>query len=292
MNEPLINLMLPLLLGLMTLIMGTTLEPGHFRRLLHWPRALFTGLVLQWLLLPLLAWLLIVLLALPPLLGAALILVASAPGGATSNMFSFLADGDTALSISLTAFVGLLAPLWMPVSVVLQLSWLGQQQAGLSLPLGPAMAQLALICIVPVVLGMLVRRRWCIWVQQYQPRLKKVVSLAFLLLLIVLVARHRDALPSLWSGAALAMMLLCALALGAGFWIARLTGCSEAACRSLAFETGIQNAAIAIMVAYTQLGSDELALMALLYGIVMNIPALLLLGWFRRRQQPVQWREA
>lgn len=292
MNEPLINLMLPLLLGLMTLIMGTTLEPGHFRRLLHRPRALFTGLALQWLLLPLLSWLLIMLLALPPLLGAALILVASAPGGATSNMFSFLADGDTALSISLTAFVGLLAPLWMPISVVLQLGWLGQQQAGLALPLGPAMAQLALICIVPVVLGMLVRRRWCTWVEQYQPRLKKVVSLAFLLLLIVLVARHRDALPSLWSGAALAMVLLCALALGAGFWVARLAGCSEAACRSLAFETGIQNAAIAIVVAYTQLGSDELALMALLYGIVMNIPALLLLGWFRRRQRPVQWREA
>lgn len=284
MAEPLLNLLLPLMLALMTLIMGMTLEAGHFTHLLRRPRPLLLGLAQQWLLLPLLAWGLIFLLALPPLVAAALVLIAAAPGGATSNLFSFLANGDTALSVSLTALVGLLAPLWMPVTVMLQLGWLGQQDASLALPLGPAMAQLALICIVPVVLGMVARRCRPGWVERHQPRLKKTVSLTFLLLLIVLVARHREQLPSLLSLAALAMLLLCTSALAAGYGLARLARCAEPSCRSLAFETGIQNAAIAIVVAYTQLNSGELALMALLYGIVMNIPALLLLGWFRRRQ--------
>lgn len=290
MTDPLINLLLPVMLALMTLIMGMTLELRHFSRLLCRPRSLLTGLALQWLLLPVLAWGLIWLLALPPLVASALVLIAAAPGGATSNMFSFMADGDTALSVSLTALVGLLAPLWMPLAVMLQLGWLGRQDAGLSLPLGPAMAQLALICIVPVATGMTVRRYWGDMVERYQPWLKKTVSLMFMLLLIVLVARHREQLPSLLSQAALVMVLFCALALVTGFWLARLSGCTQAACRSLAFETGIQNAAVAIVVAYTQLDSEALALMALLYGIVMNIPALLLLAWFRQRA--VQWREA
>ncbi|MDP5292221.1 bile acid:sodium symporter [Oceanimonas sp. CHS3-5] len=292
MVEPLINLLLPFMLALMTLVMGMTLEATHFTRLLRRPRPLLLGLALQWLLLPLLAWGLIWLLALPPLVAAALVLITAAPGGATSNLFSFLADGDTALSVSLTALVGLLAPLWMPVVVMLQLGWLGQHNASLALPLGPAMAQLALICIVPVLVGMAVRRRWCAWAKRHQPRLKRTVSLMFLLLLLVLVARHREDLPSLFSLAALAMLLLCTTALTAGYGLARLAGCTETGCRSLAFETGIQNAAIAIVVAYTQLNSGELALMALLYGIVMNIPALLLLGWFRSRQPAAQWREA
>src|SRR5690606_21617845 len=127
------TLFLPLMLALMTLVMGMTLEPRHFTRLLRMPTPLLLGLGMQWLLLPLLAWLLIWALTLPPLVAAAVILVAAAPGGATSNMFSFLAEGDTALSVSLTAFVGLLAPFWMPLAVATQLHWLGQGGTELAL---------------------------------------------------------------------------------------------------------------------------------------------------------------
>ncbi|MBR9857739.1 MAG: bile acid:sodium symporter family protein [Gammaproteobacteria bacterium] len=271
------------MLALMTLVMGMTLETHHFSRLRQKPRPLVLGLAMQWGLLPLLAWLLIVTLELPTTTAAALILISAAPGGATSNMFSFLADGDTALSVSLTAFVGLLAPLWMPVAIMIQLPWLGIDSGTLALPLGPTMAQLALICIVPVVTGMMIRRYHRAWVDQHQPRLKQLVGFLFMLLLLALVARNLQQLPSLLGRSALAMLLLCALALSAGYLLARLARCPAASCRSLAFEVGIQNGAIAILVAYSQLGSDELAMMALLYGIMMNLPALALLAWFRAR---------
>lgn len=283
MAELLTTLFLPLMLALMTLVMGMTLEPRHFTRLLRMPTPLLLGLGMQWLLLPLLAWLLIWALALPPLLAAAVILVAAAPGGATSNLLSFLAEGDTALSVSLTAFVGLLAPFWMPLAVATQLHWLGQGGTELALPLGSTMAQLALICILPVLLGMGIRQRRRAWVERHQPRLKQGVSFLFMLVLLALVARNLKQLPSLFSTAALAMLLLCSLALACGYLVARLAQCPEASCRSLAFEVGIQNGATAILVAYTQLGSDALAMLALLYGILMNIPALALLAWFRRR---------
>ncbi|GAA3712134.1 bile acid:sodium symporter family protein [Oceanisphaera sediminis] len=280
---PVLTILLPLMLALMTLVMGMTLETHHFSRLRQKPRPLILGLAMQWGLLPLLAWLLIVALDLPTTTAAALILISAAPGGATSNMFSFLADGDTALSISLTACVGLLAPLWMPVAIMIQLPWLGIDNGTLALPLGPTMTQLALICIVPVVVGMMIRRYHRTWVDRHQPRLKQLVGFLFMLLLLALVARNLQQLPSLLGRSALAMLLLCALALSAGYLLARLARCPAASCRSLAFEVGIQNGAIAILVAYTQLGSDELAMMALLYGILMNLPALLLLAWFRSR---------
>lgn len=280
---PLLTILLPLMLALMTLVMGMTLETHHFSRLRQKPRPLVLGLAMQWGLLPLLAWLLIVTLELPATTAAALILISAAPGGATSNMFSFLADGDTALSVSLTAFVGLLAPLWMPVAIMIQLPWIGIDSGTLTLPLGPTMAQLALICIVPVVAGMMIRRYHRAWVDRHQPRLKQLVGFLFMLLLLALVARNLQQLPSLLGRSALAMLLLCALALSAGYLLARLARCPPASCRSLAFEVGIQNGAIAILVAYSQLGSDELAMMALLYGILMNLPALALLAWFRAR---------
>lgn len=104
-----------------------------------------------------------------------------------------------------------------------------------------------------------------------------------MLVLLALVARNLKQLPSLFSTPALAMLLLCTLALACGYLVARLARCPEPSCRSLAFEVGIQNGATAILVAYTQLGSDALAMLALLYGILMNIPALALLAWFRNK---------
>lgn len=273
--------LLPITLALLTLVMGMTLEPVHFTRLRQRPVPLLVGLLMQWLLLPLLAWLLIMVLALPPLTAAALILISAAPGGATSNMFSFLADGDSALSVSLTAFVGLLAPFWMPFAVMMQLSWLGFEADTFALPLAQTMAQLVLICIVPVVAGMGLRWRFKAWAVRYQPRLKKLSGLLFMLVLASLITHNLPKLPSLISQAASAMLLFCSLALAVGYLVAKLAGCSAPSCRSLAFEVGIQNGAIAILVAYTQLRSDDLAMMALLYGILMNIPALALLAYFK-----------
>ncbi|WP_243453959.1 bile acid:sodium symporter family protein [Oceanisphaera pacifica] len=281
-----LTFLLPLSLALMTLVMGMTLELSHFSRLRKQPRPLLMGLLMQWLLLPLLAWGLIIFLALPPSIAAALILISAAPGGATSNMFSFLANGDSALSVSLTALVGLLAPFWMPFAVMLQLSWLGVAADTFALPLAQTIAQLVLICIVPVVIGMLIRRHFHDWVIRYQPRFKQLSGLLFMLVLASLVTHNLPKLPSLFSHAAVAMLLLATLALACGYLGAKLVSCSASSCRSLAFEVGIQNGAVAILVAYTQLGSDELAMMALLYGIVMNLPALALLAYFKAKKVP------
>ncbi|MGO1618002.1 MAG: bile acid:sodium symporter family protein [Oceanisphaera sp.] len=283
-----LTILLPLALALMTLVMGMTLELSHFSRLRKQPVPLLMGLLMQWLLLPLLAWGIIMVLALPPLIAAALILISAAPGGATSNLFSFLADGDSALSVSLTAFVGLLAPFWMPFSVMVQLSWLGVPADTFALPLTQTIAQLVLICIVPVVIGMLIRHRFRHWVTRYQPRLKQLSGALFMLVLASLITHNLPQLPSLFSQAAGAMLLLCILALAGGYWGAKLARCSASSCRSLAFEVGIQNGAVAILVAYTQLGSDELAMMALLYGIMMNLPALALLAYFKTNSANAQ----
>lgn len=269
--------LLPLCLALMMLVVGTGLEPRHFKPLWHQPRAAFAGLLAQLLLLPILVWALITLLNLSGTLAIGLLLVAAAPGGATSNLFSHLARGDVALSVALTAGMGLLAPLWMPWAVQLQLGWLGSN-AVFRLSLLQSIAQLLLVTALPLLLGMLWRHLATNWVSQHERHLKCFALLVLLLMITLLALGNRSSLTTQATlQATVLVTLLATLALLAGYLFARLLWLEPAQARTLCFETGVQNAGIAMLIAFTQLQLPEAGMVALLYGLLMNIPALLTL---------------
>lgn len=275
------QVLLPLCLALIMFVMGTGLRWQSFIPLLHKPKAALVGVVAQLLLLPLIVWLLILALNLPPVIAAGLVLLACAPGGATSNLFSSLADGDLPLSIALTAIVSLLSPLWMPWVAQTQLAWLGYDVA-FKLSYQLIVLQLTLVTALPLVLGMALRKVCTNWVLAYEIRLKQLSIGLLMLMIISLITLNYTVLPSIFGLSALMVVLLATLALSAGYTLSRLLGLSQAQSRTLSFETGVQNAGMAMMISFSFLQAPELGMVALLYGILMNIPAFIALFIFKR----------
>ncbi|MCV6627338.1 MAG: bile acid:sodium symporter [Cellvibrionaceae bacterium] len=275
------QILLPLGLALMMLAMGLSLQVEHFSNILRYPKALGLGLLLQFLLLPALAWLIIGLLGLPPVVAAGLLLVSLAPGGATSNAISLLCRGDTALSISLTAVGSVIVPFSLPPLLALQYGWLGFAATEIELSVTATIAKLMVISLLPVLLGMGIRHWLGRRLQPWQGASHRVVGTLFVLLVATMAWINRDKLSDLAAQTSTALILLSSIAMLASLAIARLAGLDTRQQRTLGVEVGIQNAGTAIMVAATLMGRYDLALIALLYGLTMNIPAFAMVAWVR-----------
>lgn len=276
------QVLLPLCLALIMFVMGTGLSWQSFTPLVSKPKAALLGVIAQLLLLPVIIWVLILVLRLPPVIAAGLVLLACAPGGATSNLFSSLSEGDLPLSIALTAIVSLLSPLWMPWAAQMQLAWLGYEVV-FKLSYKLVVLQLTLVTALPLALGMGLRRLKTAWVERYEKQFKQLSVGLLMLMILLLISVNYQVLPSVFGLSALMVILLSSLALAAGYTLARLLGLSERQSRTLSFETGVQNAGMAMMIAFSFLQAPELGMLALLYGILMNIPAFITLWIFNRK---------
>ena len=283
--QVLANVILPIALGIMMWVMGLALTVDDFRRVGRQPQAIGLGITLQMLLLPALAWLVILVWQPPLTIAAGLVILAVCPGGATSNIISHLSRGDAALSVTLTAIVSLAAPFTIPVLVNLQLPWLGLESTDLHLPVLPTVMKLIVVTLLPVGLGMTMRRVFPNWCARWEPRLRVSTFLLFALLVVLLAYVNWSRLPGLWTVAAGACLTLCLAGMLAATLAARARGLPPPWQRTLAIEVGIQNAGTAMLVAAVLMGRPELAIAPLFYGILMNIPALLLI--FHQ-----QWRGA
>ena len=269
---------LPLALAMMMLVMGLSLRPVHFIAVAREPKLILLGLALQLLLLPALALMLVMMLSLPATLAIGLIILAACPGGATSNIISHLSGGDASLSVTLTALITLLAPLTLPLWVNTQLHWLSLDQLELYLPWLPTLMPLLLVTVVPLLLGMVLAARYPQPVLRALPWFNRLSLLLFIILVIAMAVANSERLPQLWSQATLVCLGLCVLAMAATALISRLLRLSERHTLTLMIEVGIQNAGTAMLISATILQRPDLALVALFYGILMNIPALLLIG--------------
>ncbi len=277
---------LPLALAMMMLVMGLSLRPAHFVAVAREPKLILLGLALQLLLLPALAFLLVLVLSLPATLAIGLVILAACPGGATSNVISHLSGGDASLSVTLTALITLLAPLTLPLWVNTQLQWLNLDQLDLYLPWLPTLMPLLLVTVLPLLLGMALAASYPRRVSPALPWLNRLSLLLFMALVIAMAVANSERLPQLWSQATLACLGLCLLAMMSTALISRLLQLGERRSITLMVEVGIQNAGTAMLISATILQRPDLALVALFYGILMNLPALLLIGR-RMLRQPV-----
>ncbi len=285
-----LSLLLPVALFIIMLGMGLTLRLADFAQLRYRPVAIVAGVVLQLIVLPLLAWLVVSLMNLPLLLAAGLMIVSFAPGGATSNMISYLCRADTALSISLTAITSLIIPFSLPWLTWLTLEYLLGEGVLVALPLLTTIMKLVVVTLVPVALGLVINHRWPQVCAQLQ-RPIKVLSLVFMVIVVVVISwANRQVLPELLPVLSPAIVLLASSAmLLAGLFARYLLRLDTATALTLSIETGVQNAGTALMVTGALLQQPEMSLAVLLYGILMQIPALLLVVW---RNWPVSLRSA
>ncbi len=283
-NSLLTQVVLPAALFTIMLGVGMSLSLADFRRILARPSVTLLGVTMQFLLLPLLGYLVVTLLGLSPVLAVGLLILTFAPGGATSNMITWLARGDVALSVSMTALVSVLAPFTLPLLTYWALQhWLGATQA-IEFPVLTTMIKLVVMTIVPVVLGVTLHH----WAPGLCHRLQKPVKLLSMLFLVVVVVGITKAnwarLPDLALQLGPAVAMLITLAFGAGYGFARKARLGTEQSITLGVEVGIQNAGTALLVTGTVLQNAEMSAAALTYGILMNIPAFMLIFWRNRRK--------
>ncbi len=266
------------LLGIVMFTMGMTLTLGDFKRVLKSPKVISLGLLLQYGLMPLLAFIIAIVLSLPTELMAGLILVGACPGGTASNVICYLGRGDVALSITLTAISTLLAVFLTPV-----LTWLyiGQE---VPVPILNMMLTVLKIIILPVMLGIIVNSYFGEYLTQIKQFLPVISVIAIVFIIAIIVALNAHQIVQLAFPIIIAVLLHNGLGLVSGYAIAKWLGYDDKICRTLAIEVGMQNSGLGVALA-TKYFTTLTALPGAFFSIWHNITgSLLAANWTRKSQ--------
>lgn len=264
------------LLGIVMFSMGLTLQPSDFMRVLQQPKLIFLGVCLQYLAMPLIAWVLGHLLNLPLMLTTGLILLGACPGGTASNVICFLARANVALSVSLTSISTLLAVLLTPLMTLFYVD------QSIAVPIYDMVKNLFLIIVFPVFTGVLIN----LFFQQRLSKIKLVLPLISVLSIIfiigVIVANNHTQLFEV------GVLLFCAVALHnvfgliAGYMIPKLMGYDKTVCKTLSIEVGMQNSGLAAVLA-TEYFSSLAALPSALFSVWHNVTGSILAVFWNRK---------
>ncbi len=260
--------------------MGATLTVHDFSRVLKMPKAVAVGMLLQFSVMPLTGWLLATTFRLPTEVAAGVILIGACPGGVTSNVITYLAKGNVALSVTMTAFSTLLAPIMTP----LMMSLLAGRM--IEVPFVPMMLQIVWIVFLPIAVGLVVNSilsKLKSNPETTERLLSFVAMIAICIICAIIVAKAHDALnivgPTLFC--VVAIHNLCGYLLG--YWGSRLSGLDESTCRTVAIEVGLQNGGLGATLATTVLKSSQAALASAVFAPWMSVTGSILAAWWRER---------
>lgn len=275
---------LPLALFTIMLGMGLGLRLADFKRVAIEPKAVAAGLFAQLIILPAIGWGIAVVAKMPPELAVGIMVLAACPGGPTSNLITYLARGDVALSISLTAINSLITVITIPLIVNFASQQFVGEEAALSLPFAKTVIQIGVITIIPVSLGM--------WLHAAKPALSakvekqvKWLSMAFLGLIIVgLLIQERANVPGFFVQVGWTTLALNLLTMAAGYGLATVLKLGLQRTTAITVEVGIQNGTLAIAVATSplMLGNPTVAIPAVIYSLLMFLTGGVF-AWVRGR---------
>lgn len=270
------------LLGIIMFGMGLTLRGEDFRLVFHRPGPVIAGVCLQFIIMPLTAWGIAVLLGLPPELAAGVILLGACPGGTASNVIVYLAKGDVPLSVTLTSLSTLLAPLLTPF-----LLWM---LAGSWLPVDPWSMVLSIlqVVILPIGLGLLARRFFPVTVLRATKVLPLISVTTIVTIVAGIVALNADHLGKTALPVFAAVILHNGLGLLLGYGCARALRLDESRSRAVSIEVGMQNSGLAVALAMAHL-NPVAALPGAIFSVWHNISGpLLATFWSRKSLKPLQ----
>ncbi|MFJ6109616.1 bile acid:sodium symporter family protein [Dietzia maris] len=282
-QSPLVDIGLPIALAIIMVGIGLSLTREDFAVQARSPRATIVGLFGQLVLVPLVGVGVALLFGLTPMLALGVVLVAATPGGATSNLITYLSRGNVALSVILTALTSvaviLTLPMWFGIGARLIP---GAADEEVTVPLGQTFGLLLGVILIPVAIGMILRARRPALASRID-RYVGIVGLVVLVLLIVgIVLGERDRIVDLvvTVGPAVIVLNLALIVLGGLLaWVSRLRRAEQIA---IAVEFGIKNTTLTLLIAFTVIGDEEVGLAAAVYSIVMYVTAFLLVYGGRR----------
>lgn len=278
-----------IVLPILTLLMfelGLTLRIEDFKLFRQRPRPLLAGLLGQIVLLPLLAFALGYAFRLEPLFFIGIVLIACSPGGSSSNIFSMIAKGDVALSVSLTAFSSLITLFTIPVIMEFATCFIGSNlHIDVHLPVGSLIMQNLALMLCPIAVGILVKRYRPQGAEKIHKVLSKVAFPALILLATLFFVQHHATITAQFGKLGLCISTLILLAMSGGALLSGLMRLQARERRTLVIEIGMQNAAQAIAVASSPFvfNNDIIAIPAIIYALMMNVILLVYVGIVQRR---------
>jgi len=279
----LIKVILPASLFVIMLGMGLALKPVDFKMVMVRPKAVALGVFAQMVILPLMAYLIVTAFGLSGAVAVGVMILALCPGGTTSNLYTYLAKGDIALSVTLTSVVSLLAPFTVPVMIVLFMGLLMGDGQQVELPVIKTIIQLIVITILPISIGMFIHHKKPEFSAKAEQPVK-IFSVLFLLFIVILiVVQNIDQMGAYFAQAGLAALVLNIACLSMGYGIARLAKLNEAQSKAIAIEVGFQNGTLAIVIALSLLQNTEMSIAATCYSLIMFVSGAVF-AWLLNRK--------
>ena len=281
-----------IVLPILTLLMfdlGLTLRPQDFLLVAKRPRPVAVGLCGQLLVLPAIAFALAAAFSLPPYLYIGVILIACCPGGSSSNIFSMIAKGDVALSVSLTALSSVITLATVPVIMHCATTSAGEL-TGVELPMGGLLAQNLVTMLAPILAGILVRMKWQRTAERMDGILSKFAFPSLMLLAGLFFIQHHDTIAEHFTSLGLCVTVLILTAVTVAYCGAKAAGLDGRERRTIVIEVGMQNAAQAIAVASSPFvfNNGVIAVPAIIYALMMNVILLAYVGALKWTKRPVK----
>ena len=276
------EIFLPLALAFIMFSLGLGLTIHDFTRVLRKPKDFLIGAFSQIIILPLVA-LVLVLIFLPysPELAIGVMLIAAAPGGATSNIITSFVKGDVALSVSLTAIISLLCVFTIPFVIFFSLNILLDNASKLSISISSIAIQMFSIVTVPVIIGIFFRKFLTNFAIYFEPIAKKISTVLFALVLFGAIIDQKENIIFYFSQAGLITLTLNIVMLIIAFYIAKFFVSGQAQRKTIVVECGLQNGTLAIVIATSLFDGGIYLIPAATYSLIMFVTSLIYVYFFR-----------
>lgn len=280
------NLATIILAGALFIIMlgmGLSLQMADFKRIVLYPKAIVIGLTNQLIVLPLVGFLIAVCVPMQPEIAVGIMILAACPGGPTSNLISFMAKGNLALSVSLTALSSVITILTIPFIVAFSSQYFLDVGQEVQLNILQTIGQIFVIVVIPIVIGMVIRN----WKPDFAAKMGKPVRIAsgvvLALIIIGLVIKERANFGAYLEQAGIATFLLNVITMSLGYFSAKIFRLSTPSAISISIESGIQNGTLAITIAVVMLQNTSFAIAPAVYSLLMFLTGGVMIYFFNKK---------
>ena len=265
----------PIALALIMLALGLGLTGQDFLRVAKQPKDFLVGLICQLILLPIIAFLLLKIFNLPLEIALGVMIIAAAPGGVTSNVLTKFANGDVALSISLTAIISLISIISVPFIVFKSAELLEVMEISKEISMIGISMKMFLVVTLPVLIGMLIRKFAANFVMSKSQSIERISVLLFVIVFAAIWVEEWENIMGYIKQAGLITLVLNIVMMFIGYYVAKFLASGISQRKSISLECGLQNGTLAVFVA-SQLFSDiEYLIPTATYAIVMFITSII-----------------
>ena len=277
------DVILPLALAFIMFTLGLGLSISDFSNVFKKPKNFLIGLISQLIFLPIVGLILVIIWPLPIEIAIGVMLITAAPGGVTSNILTYFARGDVALSVSLTAVMSLLSAVSVPIVLAISIELIGDSSLPESISLTGIALSMFLIVTLPVLLGMGVRSFLNSLTLKIEKSARFISTLLFILVLLGAILAEKENVVSYFAQTGLVVLALNIIMMLIAFYWSGFFGMGISQKKAIAIECGLQNGTLAIFVGTSVFGGGLYIIPAATYSLVMYLTSLIFIYFIKNR---------